>query len=99
MPAISLDGAMTNVHVGYLPGKASATQGSFTVSGKPALREGDPISTHALIADPQVKHVGMKVSMGASSFTIEGKAVARIGDPTDCGGQLAQGEGGFTVGG
>ncbi|RJE78126.1 hypothetical protein CWB96_18485 [Pseudoalteromonas citrea] len=99
MPAISLDGAMTNVHALFLPGKASATQGSFTVAGKPALREGDPISTHVLSTDPSVKHEGKAISAGAGSFTIEGKAVARIGDPTNCDGQLAQGEGGFTVGG
>ncbi|KAF7769998.1 hypothetical protein PCIT_a2932 [Pseudoalteromonas citrea] len=99
MPAISLDGAMTNVHVGFLPGKASATQSSFTVAGKPALRKGDPISSHSLIMDPKVKHAGMKIAMGAGSFTIAGKAVARVGDLTSCLGMLAQGEGSFSVGG
>ena len=99
MPAISLDGAMTNVHVGFLPGQASATQGSFTVAGKPVLRQGDPISTHAMIADPKVKHAGMNLAAGASSLTVAGKAVARVGDMTSCNGQLAQGEGSFSVGG
>ncbi|MBD1581288.1 PAAR domain-containing protein [Pseudoalteromonas sp. S16_S37] len=99
MPAISLDGHLTNVHVGFLPGTASATQASFTVAGKPALRVGDPISTHSMIADPKTKHIGKKIAQGAGTFTIAGKAVARIGDATNCGGAMALGEGSFTVGG
>ncbi|NOU49485.1 hypothetical protein HG263_02845 [Pseudoalteromonas sp. JBTF-M23] len=99
MPAISLDGHITNVHVGFLPGSASATQSKFTVAGKSALREGDSISTHSMIADPKQKHIGKKISQGAGSFSIAGKAVARIGDPTNCGGKMMLGEGSFTVGG
>ncbi|CAH9055108.1 hypothetical protein PSECIP111951_01174 [Pseudoalteromonas holothuriae] len=99
MPAISLDGHITNVHVGFLPGSASASQTSFTVAGKPALRQGDSISTHSMIADPKTKHIAKTISQGAGSFTIAGKAVARIGDPTSCGGKMVLGEGSFTVGG
>ncbi|WP_105168526.1 PAAR domain-containing protein [Pseudoalteromonas sp. T1lg23B] len=99
MPAISVDAHITDLHVGFLPGSISASQTSFTVAGKPVLRQGDSISTHNLAADPKVKHVGATVAQGAGSFTIAGKAVARLGDPTSCGGKIALGVGSFTVGG
>ncbi|ESP95456.1 MULTISPECIES: PAAR domain-containing protein [Pseudoalteromonas] len=99
MPAISVDGAITDVHVGFAPGTISASQTSFTVGGIAALRVGDSISDHVLIADPKVKHSGMVVAAGASTFTIAGKPVARLGDPTNCGGKIAVGVGSFTIGG
>ncbi|OHU87842.1 MULTISPECIES: PAAR domain-containing protein [Pseudoalteromonas] len=99
MPAISVDAHITDLHAGFLPGTISASQTSFTVAGKPVLRQGDSISTHNLGADPKVKHVGATVSAGAGSFTIAGKAVARLGDSTSCGGTIALGVASFTVGG
>ncbi|MDK2594634.1 PAAR domain-containing protein [Pseudoalteromonas obscura] len=98
MPAISVDGAMTDVHGGYAPGTISASGPKFTVGGVDVLREGDSISDHVLISDPKVKHSGMVVQAGAPNFTIGGKAVARLGDPTNCGGKIAIGVGSFTVG-
>ncbi|MEJ6474137.1 PAAR domain-containing protein [Pseudoalteromonas piscicida] len=100
MPVISVDGDITNVHGQFVPGTASATQSSFTIAGKPALRMGDPISTHLFSPDPKVQHAGATIAAGAGSFTIAGKAVARIGDATSCGGKLAvAGVASFTVGG
>jgi len=99
MPAVALDGAITNVHVGFAPGVINATQSSFTVGGKPMLRQGDPVGDHVLMADPTKKHMGMSVSAGASTFTVAGKPVARMGDATNCGGLIAIGFGSFSVGG
>ncbi|MCF2856451.1 PAAR domain-containing protein [Pseudoalteromonas sp. SMS1] len=99
MPAISVDGAITDVHAGFAPGTISASGPKFTVGGVPVLRVGDSVSEHVYIPDPKVKHSGMVVAAGASTFTIGGKAVARLGDPTNCGAKIAIGVGSFTVGG
>lgn len=98
MPAISVDGAITDIHGGYAPGVISASGPKFTVGGIDVLREGDSISVHVYMPDPKVNHSGKVVQAGAPNFTIGGKAVARLGDPTDCGGKIAIGVGSFTVG-
>jgi len=98
MPAVSVDGHITNIHSNFLPGTASASIGNFTIAGKAVLRKGDAISTHALSTDPKVKHISPSISEGAATFTVAGKAIVRLGDATSCGAKMALGISSFTVG-
>ncbi|SFD17151.1 Zn-binding Pro-Ala-Ala-Arg (PAAR) domain-containing protein, incolved in TypeVI secretion [Pseudoalteromonas denitrificans DSM 6059] len=98
MPAVSVDGHMTNLHSSFLPGTASQSIGSFTVAGKGVLRKGDAISTHGHLTDPKLKHILPSISQGAATFTVAGKPIVRLGDGTSCGAKMAQGISSFTVG-
>lgn len=98
MPAVSVDGHMTNIHSSFLPGTASASIDNFTIAGKAVLRQGDAIATHGHVTDPKLKHILPTISEGANTFSVAGKPIVRLGDGTSCGAQMAQGISSFTVG-
>ena len=82
-PAIVLLGDMGSDHDGFPPTSVIAASPDVLIDGKPVVRQGDPLASHA---KPKHAAHGRVVAGGIASVLVNGRPIAVTGSQVDCAG-------------